>query len=116
MPNAVLSNHPVSTAEADRIGLATAPGLPDTIPAAFDPIASPRDAEAYTRRLTHSHYENFSVVSVLLPKNLRQDFCNVYAFCRIADDLGDEVGDPQKSLHYLAAFRRQLRACYQPAS
>jgi squalene synthase HpnC len=52
------------------------------------------------------------VVSILLPKHLRQDFCNVYAFCRIADDLGDEVGDKEKALAYLGAFRRQLRACY----
>jgi squalene synthase HpnC len=102
----------ITAAEADRLGLSMAPGLPDTIRAAFEPVDSATAAEAYTRKLTHSHYENFSVVSILLPKHLRQDFCNVYAFCRIADDLGDEVGDRDKALEYLAAFRRQLRACY----
>ena len=48
---------------------------------------------AYTRWLATHHYENFHVVSFLLPKRLHQDFYNVYAFCRWADDLGDEIGD-----------------------
>src|SRR4051812_32024198 len=86
--------------------------VPDTIRAAFAPVAGVVEAQAYTRGLAHSHYENFSVVSFLLPKHLRQDFCNVYAFCRIADDLGDEVGDRALASEYLARFREQLQACY----
>ena len=50
-------------------------------------------AQAYTRWLATHHYENFHVVSFLLPKRLHQDFYNVYAYCRWADDLGDEIGD-----------------------
>jgi squalene synthase HpnC len=92
------------------------PQLPDTIRAAFAPVADLAAAEAYTRELAHSHYENFSVVSFLLPKHLRQDFCNVYAFCRIADDLGDEVGDRALAAEYLARFREQLHACYEGRS
>ncbi len=92
---------------------AGAAAVPDTIRAAFAPVAGAAEAEAYTRELAHSHYENFSVVSFLLPKHLRQDFCNVYAFCRIADDLGDEVGDKAVASEYLARFREQLRACYE---
>jgi squalene synthase HpnC len=69
-------------------------------------------AQAQTRQLAASHYENFSVVSLLLPRHLRQDFCNVYAFCRVADDLGDETGDRQESLRLLADFRRQTLDCY----
>ncbi|HRX77760.1 MAG TPA: squalene/phytoene synthase family protein, partial [Pirellulaceae bacterium] len=45
------------------------------------------EAHAYCRQLAASHYENFSVVSWLLPPHLRQHFCNVYAYCRWADDL-----------------------------
>ena len=45
------------------------------------------------------------MVSFLLPKRLHQDFYNVYAFCRWADDLGDEIGDPQESLRLLAWWR-----------
>jgi squalene synthase HpnC len=91
----------------------TSAQLPDTIRAAFAPVPDLAAAEAYTRELAHSHYENFSVVSFLLPKHLRQDFCNVYAFCRIADDLGDEVGDRALAAEYLARFRDQLHACYE---
>jgi squalene synthase HpnC len=69
-------------------------------------------AVAYNRALAKSHYENFTVVSWLLPADLRDDFRNVYAFCRWADDLGDETGDTQRSLHLLAWWRRELDACY----
>lgn len=79
---------------------------------AFTPVASIEEAEAYTRKLAHEHYENFSVVSALLPKRLRQDFCNVYAFCRTADDLGDEAGDRTRALELLARFKEMSRACY----
>ncbi len=70
------------------------------------------EANAFTWRLAHGHYENFSVVSALLPRRLRQDFCNVYAFCRIADDLGDEVGDKDVALRLLDRFREQVRLMY----
>ncbi len=73
---------------------------------------TPADSSAYTRWLATHHYENFHVVSLLLPKRLRQDFYNVYAFCRWADDLGDETGDPQESLRLLAWWRERLRALY----
>lgn len=66
----------------------------------------------YTRWLATSHYENFHVVSVLLPKKLHQDFYNVYAFCRWADDLGDEIGDVTESLRLLAWWRVELDAMY----
>lgn len=62
----------------------------------------------YTRWLATHHYENFQVVSFLLPKRLHQDFYNVYAFCRWADDLGDEVGDTAESLRLLAWWRQEL--------
>ena len=66
----------------------------------------------YTRWLATHHYENFHVVSFLLPKRLYQDFYNVYAFCRWADDLGDEIGDPQESLRLLTWWRRELHRMY----
>jgi squalene synthase HpnC len=70
-------------------------------------------AEDYTRWLATHHYENFHVVSFLLPKRLHQDFYNVYSFCRWADDLGDEIGDPAESLRLLAWWREELEAMYQ---
>src|SRR5438094_871676 len=76
---------------------ASRPAVPETVRAAFSTVPDLAAAEAYTRHLTHTHYENFSVVSVLLPRHLRQDFCNIYAFCRTADDLADEIPDPRLS-------------------
>ncbi len=70
-------------------------------------------AEEYTRWLATHHYENFHVVSFLLPKHLHQDFYNVYAFCRWADDLGDEMGDRAESLRLLAWWRSELEAMYR---
>jgi squalene synthase HpnC len=80
-----------------------------------DPSAVYSEAEslAYTRWLATHHYENFHVVSFLLPKHLHQDFYNIYAYCRWADDLGDEIGNPQESLRLLAWWRSQLQAMYQ---
>lgn len=67
----------------------------------------------YTRWLATSHYENFNVVSFLLPKKLHQDFYNVYSYCRWADDLGDEIGDTSESLKLLSWWRDSLDDMYQ---
>ncbi len=80
---------------------------------AIPPIApSLEQAQAYCERLARSHYENFSVASWFLPQRLRQHFFNVYAYCRISDDLGDEVGDPSASLALLDQWEAELDACY----
>jgi len=71
------------------------------------------EGRAYTRWLATNHYENFHVVSFLLPKRLHQDFYNVYAYCRWADDLADEIGDTAESLRLLAWWRGELDAMYQ---
>ncbi len=70
------------------------------------------EAQEYCRRLARTHYENFSVATWFLPQRLRQHFCNVYAYCRISDDLGDEVGDPNASLHLLDQWQEELDGCY----
>ncbi len=70
------------------------------------------EAQQYCRRLARSHYENFSVASWFLPQHLRQHFFNVYAYCRISDDLGDETGDPMASLQLLDQWEAELNACY----
>ncbi|HEV2199765.1 MAG TPA: squalene synthase HpnC [Bryobacteraceae bacterium] len=73
---------------------------------------APGESLEYTRWLATHHYENFHVVSFLLPKRLHQDFYNVYSFCRWADDLGDEIGDTRESLRLLAWWRGELHAMY----
>jgi len=80
---------------------------------AIPPLApSLEQSRAYCERLARSHYENFSVASWFLPARLRQHFFNVYAYCRISDDLGDEVGNPAASLLLLDQWQRELDACY----
>jgi len=76
------------------------------------PGCSIADAERYTRWLATHHYENFNVVSILLPRHLRQHFYNLYAYCRWADDLADEVSDPALALELIDSWERELRACY----
>ena len=70
------------------------------------------EAERYTRWLATHHYENFNVVSWLLPRDLHQHFYNVYAYCRWSDDLGDEVADPARALLLLDAWESELRLIY----
>jgi squalene synthase HpnC len=77
-----------------------------------DHAPSEEEARAYCQRLARSHYENFSVASWFLPSGLRQHFFNVYAYCRISDDLGDEVGDAKASLQLLDEWETELGACY----
>ena len=81
-------------------------------PGAMERAWSQEQSLAYTRWLATHHYENFHVVSLLLPKRLHQDFYNVYSFCRWADDLGDEIGDPAESLRLLTWWRGELHAMY----
>lgn len=68
---------------------------------------------AYCRELATTHYENFHVASWFLPKRVRPHFHSVYAYCRISDDLGDEVGDPRLSLELLDEWENELDACYR---
>jgi len=80
---------------------------------AASPLSPSRsDAEAYCRRLATSHYENFPVATWLLPRALHQHFYNVYAFCRWADDLGDEAGSPERATEMLGWWRSELLSCY----
>jgi squalene synthase HpnC len=89
------------------------PGEIDITRHAPEPGCSPAAAQQYTRWLATHHYENFKVVSWLLPKSLHQHFYNVYAYCRWADDLGDEVPNPERALELLAWWEHELDACYE---
>ena len=75
---------------------------------------APVEAQRYTRWLANHHYENFNVVSRLLPRRLHQHFYNIYAYCRWSDDLGDEVPDPVRALNLLDAWEDELRLIYEP--
>src|SRR6266851_8238127 len=108
--NRMASTHSqVATAPAASLGWSRLPAhyaIPATAP-------SREQAREYCRRLARSHYENFSVATWFLPGRLRQHFCNVYAYCRISDDLGDEVGDTGAALALLDQWEAELNACYE---
>lgn len=70
-------------------------------------------ARAWCRRLAETHYENFHVASWFLPKRLRPHFHSIYAYCRVSDDLGDEVGNPDQALALLDLWIAELDACYR---
>ena len=70
-------------------------------------------ARAWCRSLAESHYENFHVATWFLPKALRPHFHSIYAYCRVSDDLGDEVGSTAQALALLDLWGRELDACYE---
>jgi squalene synthase HpnC len=70
------------------------------------------EAKAYCERLAKGHYENFSVATWFLPDRLKPHFYSLYAYCRISDDLGDEVGDPVKALQLLDEWEAELNECF----
>jgi squalene synthase HpnC len=73
---------------------------------------SPEEALTYCRTLTLGHYENFSVLSRVVPERLRDGVSAVYAYCRWADDLSDEAGDPAEASEQLAWWRHELGLCF----
>jgi squalene synthase HpnC len=73
---------------------------------------SPAEARLYCRRLATTHYENFSVASLLLPRPLVRHFHTVYAYCRWADDLADEAGGGARAMALLRWWRIELLDCY----
>jgi squalene synthase HpnC/squalene synthase HpnD len=74
---------------------------------------APAEAQRYTRWLATHHYENFNVVSWLLPRRLHQHFYNVYSYCRWSDDLGDEVSEPTRALELLDAWEDELQLVFR---
>ena len=83
---------------------------------AFMPAGLAREApETLCAKLARGHYENFAVGSILLPRELRRHVHNVYAYCRVCDDLADETGDPELSLRLLDWWAEELHLCFDGA-
>jgi len=91
------------TRDLERYGPQAAPTAPPTL----------AQSRQYCRWLAQRHYENFTVASRLVPRRLRQHLSNVYAYCRWADDLADEIGDPKRSLALLDWWETGLQDCYR---
>ncbi|HWR37178.1 MAG TPA: squalene synthase HpnC [Clostridia bacterium] len=111
-PVANMLPKPESPLSATSAHLATAW---NRLPASYripEQAPSVEEARRWCERLARSHYENFSVASWFLPKHLQQHFFNVYSYCRVSDDLGDEVGDTRAALLLLDRWEQELTACY----
>ncbi|NLC55779.1 MAG: squalene synthase HpnC [Armatimonadetes bacterium] len=94
-------------------GAASGPGWFDPSPLATPPAPlSVAEARRWCERLARAHYENFTVLSWLLPRYLRPHVATLYAYCRCADDLADETGDPAEALRRLDHWERELERCY----
>lgn len=60
--------------------------------------------------LVQSHYENFPVVSLLIPKKIRKHIAIIYWFARTADDLADEGNEREEvRLKNLNDFEMSLK-------
>lgn len=69
--------------------------------------------EAYKKAIqfTRSHYENFPVISFLIPRDLQQHIAIIYWFARTADDIADEGTDsPPEKIDKLDKFEERLKA------
>ena len=56
-----------------------------------------------------NHYENFPVISFLVPKHLQKHIAIVYKFARLADDIADETNLPSdKRLSLLEDFSHKF--------
>jgi squalene synthase HpnC len=98
----------VSDGAADVYALLGAP------PEYLTPLERPRlaEARAWCRELATTHYENFHVATFFLPRKVRPHFESIYAYCRVADDLGDEVTDPAIATRLLDSWGAMLDECY----
>jgi squalene synthase HpnC len=78
------------------------------------PVESPTlvEAQAWCRNLATTHYENFHVATFFLPSKVKPHFESIYAYCRVADDLGDEVSDPVVATRLLDTWGAMLEECY----
>ena len=86
------------------------------LPASQRPASKPPSlaaARRYCAHVSRSHYENFTVVSALLPRRLIRHFHAVYAYCRWSDDLADETAGGQEALDLIAWWRGELLTCYR---
>lgn len=111
--------------QSDKKGLADLPAIVSgellergwaALPASYripDKAPTLEEARAWCRRLAETHYENFHVASWFLPEVLRPHFHSIYAYCRVSDDLGDEVGSTESALALLDMWGRELDACYE---
>ena len=82
---------------ADNPSSSDSRGAPAAIPSTLaEPDAPLTQAYEFCTRLARSHYENFTVASWLMPREMRKHMHAIYAYARMADDFADEEHNPVK--------------------
>jgi squalene synthase HpnC len=100
----------VTASQHNRPVGAPSNGVPEDV---FDaPVEALKKSRSWNRKIATGHYENFFVTSCLLPKTFRQAFFDVYAFCRVADDLADESRSVQDALKELDLMEHDLQLAF----
>ena len=82
--------------------------------ALLEPPAAPpsiEEASRFCMALARSHYENFTVLSRLAPREMRRNLAVLYAYCRTVDDLGDKAPGDRSAL--LDRFEGELDAAFE---
>ncbi len=106
IPKSLVKTHPFLEADLAKFG-------PES--QAFE-VMTVAQASDYCRRLAVAHYENFSVASWLLPRDIRPHFYHVYAYCRWSDDLADESPNQTEALKRLDWWQSELDRCFAGAA
>lgn len=90
---------------------------PIVLEQSISPSTSVADAFAYCENMARTHYENFPVGSLLVPKAKRKHVYSIYAFARTADDFADEgygtATTQADRLQLLDDWEFQLENCYR---
>jgi squalene synthase HpnC len=76
--------------------------------AAAPGVSTVEQAYAFCGRVARSHYENFTIASWLMPRQMRRHMHAIYAFARIADDFADE----ERSIAKIDEWERELELAY----
>jgi squalene synthase HpnC len=72
------------------------------------------NAYQWCEQLAHSHYENFPVASLLLPKRIRRPIAVIYAFARTVDDIVDEgTASAEERVKQLEVYWKELELIEQ---
>ncbi len=95
-------------------GIVTQHALLGAPPEYLTPLERPSlgEAQAWCRELASTHYENFHVATFFLPRRVRPHLDSIYAYCRVADDLGVGVSDPLVVTRLLDTWAAMLEECY----
>ncbi|MBF6567317.1 MAG: squalene synthase HpnC [Candidatus Binataceae bacterium] len=91
-------NAPAAGADSLELSQARAAGAPMALDQAY----------AFCAALANRHYENFTIASWLMPRQMRPHMHAIYAYARYADDFADE----EKSLAKLDEWEHELDLAY----